>query len=84
MHNTVYVWDGAMMTHDDVRGQLLPDLSNNSDDLTAFEIADYTVVGPLKVTMHDAKVQVVKPGMSDPYISPFVQNIVAAINMEQS
>lgn len=71
----VYVWDGYMMTHDDVRSELLPDVHPSSDDLFQLEISNYTVVGFQQLSYRPARC---RPREAEK--SPFVRNVLAAID----
>jgi hypothetical protein len=83
--NEVYIWNGGHMTHDDVRSQLLPDVSRYSTDVSLFEVKDYTIsgYGADGIERHAAKVSITQAGDCDPAISPFVKNIMVAIDTKQ-
>lgn len=77
----VYVWDGYLLTHDDVCRELLPDVPTSSDDLCAFEITNYRVIGLTQIENHPAKCIVLKPGQGlHPDRSPFVRNMMVALD----
>lgn len=73
---------GSYLTHDDVLSKLLPDVPRYTSDLSTFEIKDYTVRGlaPDDFLHHEAKCRIAKPGDYDPEGSPFVRNIMIAID----
>lgn len=71
----IYVWDGYMMTHDDVHSELLPDIPMSADDVFQLEISNYTVIGLQKLDYHAARC---RPREAEQ--SPFVKNVLAAID----
>ncbi len=78
---TVFVWDGWNMTHYDVINELLPDVPQHSSDLACFTIANYdewNVASNAPVT--PAKCSIAKAGDYDPLSSPFVANMISAID----
>jgi hypothetical protein len=76
----VYVWEGYMLTHDDVRSQLFPEIDGHSSDLTTFTLQNYKVVGLRELEFHLARCIVEKPGDYDPITNRFVKNVLEAIN----
>jgi hypothetical protein len=71
----VYVWDGWSMTHDDVMGQLFPDSPSDT-----FEIANFTQTSVLDKTYHEAQCHNLQINSDDPKASPFVKNVMQAID----
>lgn len=75
IEDKVYVWDGYLMTHDDVHSELLSDVPKSADDFWPLEISNYTVVGLQKLDYHPARC---RPREAEQ--SPFVRNVLTAID----